>query len=204
MGYTSRDIDVIEGLEAIRRRPSMYVGDATGGRTLCSRFLECVVGNVAAESPPPTAVRLIVWMGNALTVAYDGEPLPIRPVVGPGAISHPELYTMFMTLLAPGSPLALWAAIANALSERLVVSTMHENTRYRAAFRRGGLVSLLSKTPTDESLGTSWLTLKPDADVVPGAIDATEAEAIVRRLKDATPAVHLTTVDRTNEKPDWW
>lgn len=181
----------------------MYIGDATDGRTLCSRLVECIVGNVSAESPAPTAVRLIVWAGNVFTVAYDGEPLPIHPVER-GGVSHPELYTMFMTLLAPSGPLYMGAAVANALSARLVVSTVHEGGRYRAAFSRGGLVSLLFAAPTEETLGTNWLTFKPDPEVTPGEVTPSEADAIIRRLRESTPATAMTAVNRVHERPDWW
>src|SRR5215471_17255709 len=117
MAYTSRDIDIIEGLGPIRRRPTMYVGEPSPNQTLCGRLIECVLANVAAKRPPPTAVRFILWANDAVTVAFDGEPLPIHPFRAPGGISHPELYQMFMCLTDPGSPLNLGAVIVNALSE---------------------------------------------------------------------------------------
>jgi len=203
MGYTSRDIEVIEGLEAVRRRPTMYIGEETPERSLCSRLVECVVGSVAAETPTPTAVRLLLWTGGAVTVAYDGEPLPIaaRETCG---VAHPELYDWFMGIMVPGSPLLLATAVVNALSKRLVVSTVHDGVRYRAAFRRGGLVSLLSKTPTEELLGTNWFTFKPDSELILGFVGPDEAERIVERTKTANDSVPVTVIDRSGEKADWW
>jgi hypothetical protein len=58
-------------------------------------------------------------------------------------------------LTAPGNPLNLGAAIVNALSERLVVSTIHDGALQGRV--QGGLVSLSSKTATKEPLGTNWL-----------------------------------------------
>ena len=205
MAYDQRDLAVIEGAGAIRRRPSMYIGEATADRTLCSRLVESVVGVVAADVPAPSAVRLILWAGESVTVAFDGEPLPIRSRRA-GGISHPELYRMFLVISAPPTerPLSFGAAIVSALTERLVVSTVHDDTRYRAAFSRGGLVSLLARCSTDERLGTAWLTFKPDADVVPGVIDFAEAEAIAARVSAVTPSVRIEAVDRSGEKPDWW
>lgn len=102
MNYTSRDIDVVEEMEAVRRRPAMYIGDATPERSFCSRLVESIVGNVAAGPPSPTAVRLSLWSGGAMTVAFDGEPLSIEMRERPGGILHPELYAMFMNLRAHG------------------------------------------------------------------------------------------------------
>lgn len=204
MAYTSRDIDVIEGLEAIRRRPTMYIGEETPERNLCSRLVECVAGNVAAEPPPPTAIRIVLWMGGVVTIGYDGEPLPIRPSETATGVAHPELYFLFMYLFVPGSPLQLGAAIVNALSERLVVSTVHDGVRYRAAFMRGGLVTLLSKSRTEEAFGTNWFTFKPDATLISGIVDAPEAARIATSVMKATPGASVTAIDRSSQKPDWW
>lgn len=204
MGYTRRDIKVIEGLEAIRRRPTMYLGEATSERTLCSLLVECVVGSIVAESPAPAALRLLLWSDGAVTVAYDGERLPIEARETRTGVAHPELYSLFMSIFGPRRPLQFGAAIVNALSEKLVVSTIHDGVRYRAAFSRGGLVSLLSKAPSDEPLGTNWLTFKPDTAIIPGVLDAAEAERIVTRVRSANPAVPASVADRSSEKPDWW
>ncbi len=139
-----------------------------------------------------------------MSVAFDGEPLPIEMRERPGGVPHPERYAMFMSLAAPGSPLWLGAAILSALCERLVVSTVHAGERYRAVFQRGGLHSLLAKTPTEETLGSSWMTFLPDASVVPGAVDLAEAERIVMRVKDAAANISLSVVDRSTERADWW
>jgi hypothetical protein len=151
-------------------------------------------------------VRLTLWSGNAFTVAFDGEPLSIAlramPVSG---IPHPELYHRFMFLMTPGADLlGVGAVIVNALSERLVVTTMHDGIRYRATFRRGGLVSLLGRTrDAEEYLGVNCLTFKPDVSVVPGLLTPDQAKELVERLPE-TPAVPISAIDRTSEKPDWW
>lgn len=207
MVYTSGDIDVIEGLEAIRRRPTMYVGEPEGGRTLCSRLVESVVGNAASDTPSPRAVQLTLWAGEAASVAFDGEPLPIAPYcAGAADIPHPELYRMFMYVAAPATirSLSFGAAIVNALSSRLVVSTVHDGLRYRAAFSRGALVSLLSKAATDLPHGTNCLTFTPDLEVVPGGMTFGEAQAITGRVGTSAPTVKVSAIDRSTEKPDWW
>lgn len=202
MQSRNRDIDIIEDLEAIRRRPTIFIGEQTPERSLCSRLVECVVRGVATMKPAPTAARLLVWTGRAVTVAYDGEPLPIRPCEN-GGLAHPELYSLFMYLFAPDTPLQLGAAVVNALSERLVVSTVHDGVRYRAVFRHGGLVSLLTRTPAEETFGASWLTFEPASDLAAGHVDVAEAERIAASVR-ATTGVSITAIDRSSEKPDWW
>lgn len=181
----------------------MYIGSATGDSNPAARFVESIVANIAKQAPSPNAVRLTLWRKGAFTVAYDGEPLPIQPRAGARVVAHPQLYNLFLVMMVPGSPLNEGAAVANALSNRLVVSTVHEGVRYRAGFRRGGLVSLLAADRMGESLGTTWLTFEPDAEVVPGAADFAEAERIVARVQQATPNVLVSAIDRTSELADW-
>jgi len=200
-------VDVIEGLEPIRRRPAMYVGDGTSERSMCSRLVESVVTNAANDRPSPSAVRVTVWAGNVVTVAFDGMPLPIAPYADhrTKVLPHPELYRMFMYIAAPATerPLSFGGAVVNALSERLVVWTRHEGVTFRASFRGGGLVSLLAESAVDELLGTNWLTFKPDEQLVPGSLTFEDSEAIASRVANEVPDVSVTAIDRMGVQANW-
>ena len=94
---TASGITIIEGLEAIRRRPSMYIGPEEPGHTLHQRVLEFAVDGAAHDSGPGKEVRLFLWAGGDITVAYDGAPLPIEPsgrpvegVLHPGSVGRPS------------------------------------------------------------------------------------------------------------------
>jgi DNA gyrase/topoisomerase IV subunit B len=120
-------------------------------------------------------------------------------------VSHPELYEAFMYLPARSPEHGLGPVIINALSERLVVSTIHDGQRYRASFRHGGLVSLLGKhTLTEEPYGTNWITFKPEAAIAPGTVTPDHARRIVERVAAGAPGVDVSLVDRSSERPDWW
>lgn len=200
-------VDVLEGLEPIRRRPGMYIGEATAEVSMCSRLVESIVTNAANDRPAPTAVRVTLWADSVVTVAFDGAPLSIAPYLHPfiEMPPHPELYRMFMYVAAPATdrPLSFGGAIVNALSERLVVWTRHDDVTYRAAFRRAGLVSLLAKSPTDDVLGTNWLTFKPDGQFVTGSLTFRDVEAIAGRVGSEVPSVSVTAVDRTADQASW-
>ncbi|MBL8605869.1 MAG: hypothetical protein JNL38_01055 [Myxococcales bacterium] len=204
MTSRSWDIDVVEGLEAIRRRPTMYIAEEAPDHTLCSRLVERALLSFSAGPPAPTAVRLLLWRDGGLTLAYDGEPLPIRGHDARSGVVHPELYSWFLTLTAPITPVRLGAVVVNALSERLVISTLHGGVRYRAAFQKGGLVSLLSTARLAEAFGASWLTFQPDGAIVPGRVDASAAERIAARVARESEGGAVSVIDRSTEKPDWW
>ncbi len=73
MRYTNKDVTIVEGLEVIRRRPSMYIGAGVSeGSSLCPRLLEAALNGLWTTCP-----RLRPGSDGAFTIAWDGEPLPI-------------------------------------------------------------------------------------------------------------------------------
>jgi len=202
--YTNKDLTIVEGLEVIRRRPSMYIGAGVSeGSSLCPRLLEAALNGVVDDMPAPSAVRVTRWRDGAFTIAWDGEPFPIgtsQPL--PVAVPHPELYRFFLYLHNAEHRLAFSGAIVNALSERLVVSTVHDGERYRAVFSRGMLVSLLAKAPCQVPLGSNWLTFLPDSDLLGGAVSSAESAEIVTRVGSRRALVSIE--DRSSDEADWY
>lgn len=204
MAYTTQGgLTIIEGLDVVRRRPTMYIGAGLSSDSLlCARLVEVVLDAAASDVPAPTAVRLILWKEGVFTVAWDGEPLPVAPLaVSNNAVPHPELYYHFMYMRRSDQRLGFTGAILNALSERLCVCTMNGGERYRAVFSRGHLVVLLSKAPCDAPLGTNCMTFVPDATVTPGAASVADAEELTRRVAGARPFV--TFEDRSSVDAGW-
>lgn len=205
MDYKSSDITVLEGVEAVRRRPGMYIGAEVEGRSQRAGLLEYVVSDITRQRPQ--AVRVLLWREDAVTVAYDGSPLPIEPFGVPvDGVSHPALYRPFMSLLVGREPpFAVFGAVLNALCERLVVSTMHDGHRYRVVFSRGMLVTLLGRAHCDRPLGSTWLTFRPDATIIASkALTLGEAQEIAARVGRTVERVRIRVEDRTTEDADWY
>jgi DNA gyrase/topoisomerase IV subunit B len=203
--YVTRDGITI--IEAVRRRPVMYIGPEEPGRSLRSRLLEVVVGELAEDGPKPREIRVALWRDGAMTVAYDGDPIPIEPFSrSVNEIAHPHFYEFFLYLHPGGVPTPLaFGAVLNALSERLVVSTMHGGNRYRAVFSRGMVVSLLARSPCETPLGTTWFTFRPDESIVTGApLTESEARAAVGRVTRDFSDVPIAIHDRSTETADWF
>lgn len=209
-GYkTSQGITVLEGLEAVRHRPAMYIGADEPGRSLRTRLLEWVVDGVAHDTPIPEEVRVVLWRDGAMTVAYDGEPIPIEPFSRPvDGVAHPVFYQFFVGLMARGDPFQRtlsFGAVLNALSDRLVVSTMHGGERYRAVFSQGLIASLLARTSCETPLGTTWLTFLPDATLIAGEpLTRDDAEGVAERVAQEAGGVKVSVDDRTSEEADWY
>lgn len=204
MRYTTNNLTIVEGLEVIRRRPSMYIGAGVSeGSSLCPRLLEVGLDGVVDDVPAPSAIRVTRWRDGAFTIAWDGEPLPIgASQLVPNAVAHPDLYRFFLYLHSPEQRLGFSGAIVNAVSERLVVSTVHEGERYRAVFSRGMVVSLLAKAPCEAPLGSNWLTFVPDYDLLGATVSRAEFEEIVARFASRHAA--LTICDRSDDQADWY
>lgn len=211
--YKTRDgVTMIEGLEAVRRRPEMYLGpEPTGAggdqRSGSTRLLELVVSGLSKDTPKPSELRITVH-NDAVVVAADGKPFPVEPYAkGNSDLPHPALYAFFMTIVAGGESLGrtlAFGGVLNALSERLVVSTMHGELRYRAVFSRGNIVMMLSRNRYATPLGTTWLTWRRDDSKIYGApLTVMEAQAVAQRVMQAS-GVRVNVYDRTGDEPDWY
>ncbi|MGY3587301.1 DNA gyrase/topoisomerase IV subunit B [Bradyrhizobium sp. USDA 4341] len=78
--YTMRDIEIIEGLDIIRRRPDMFIGTVEPDRSSALRLPSAVVDAIANLEPSPKEIRVRLWSQSTITVAWDGTPLPIVPL----------------------------------------------------------------------------------------------------------------------------
>lgn len=212
-GKIADRITVLEGLEAVRRRPAMYIGAEDEHPSPRTRLLEFVISAIAYEWRPQE-VRILLWREDTVTIAYDGRPLPIEPPAHPvGDIPYPAFYRSFMYLLVPAMN---GMAVLNALSERLVISTMHDGRRYRGVFSKGMIASLLSYDRyLSLPLGDTWLTYRPDATIVAGqALTPNDLHGtaervgmnlhrIAERFGLNAEGVRIRVEDRMTEDADW-
>jgi DNA gyrase/topoisomerase IV subunit B len=106
-------------------------------------------------------------------------------------------------LVGHPSGMSVFGAVLNALSVRLVVSTIHDGQRYRAVFSRGMLMTLLGRVHCDQPLGVTWLTFLPDAAIITGEVLTFDAvRRIGERLARKAEGVRIRVEDRTTE--DGW
>ena len=200
MAYNARDIEILQGLDAVRRRTAMYIGGEDVHPNPRVRLLEATVRAIVRERPQE--IRVLLWRDDVVTVAYDGTPLPIEPFGFPsdGVVRHPALYRLFLNV--PMGPL-YFCAVLNALSERLVVSTMHAGECYRVLFAKGGIVSLLRRTHCNDPLGTTWLTYLSDTTILPGeALTRGDVYGVIERVGKSAEGVEIRFEDRMTEDAD--
>src|SRR3990170_3212177 len=135
--YTAQDIQVLEGLEAVRRRPSMYIGSTD------TRGLHHLVYEIVDNSVDEALAGSCSWV--KITVDDDGRGIPVdtHPKVGKSALE------VIMTTLHAGGKFGtgaykvsgglhgVGASVVNALSEWMTVEVRRDGHLYRQEYRRG-------------------------------------------------------------------
>ncbi|HEY2754435.1 MAG TPA: DNA topoisomerase IV subunit B [Pseudolabrys sp.] len=173
-GYTAKHIEVLEGLEPVRRRPGMYIG-GTDEKALHHLFAE-VIDNAMDEALAGHAdwIEVELEADGFVSVTDNGRGIPIDP--HPKFKNKSALEVIMCTLHAggkfdsevyetSGGLHGVGVSVANALSERLEVEVWREQTHYRMAFERGvpkGKLEKLGRVPNKR--GTK-VRFKPDAQI---------------------------------------
>ena len=172
--YTGRDIEVLEGLEPVRKHPGMYIGGT--GKTGLHHMLWEIVDNAVDEAANGFAKRIDVVLhkdATGVTVTDNGRGIPVDP--------HPEkqiptLEVILTTLHAggkfnrnqyvtSGGLHGVGASVVNALSRRLVATVQRNGTTFRQEFARGEpTTKLVDKKERTRSTGTS-IYFEPDPDI---------------------------------------
>jgi len=172
--YTAADITVLEGLEAVRRRPGMYVG-STGPRGLHHLVYE-VVDNSIDEALAGFCSRILVELlpDGGCRVVDNGRGIPVQPI--PGAKDRRPAVEVVLTTLHAGGKFegksyvvsgglhGVGVSVVNALSRRLIVEVAREGATWRQEFERGKATGKLQRLKPSSKTGTI-ITFWPDPDI---------------------------------------
>src|SRR5579872_1605124 len=175
--YTARDIEVLEGLEPVRRRPGMYIG-GTDEKALHHLFAE-VIDNSMDEALAGHATFIEVELGadGFLTVTDNGRGIPVDP--HPKFPKKSALEVVMCTLHAggkfdskvyetSGGLHGVGVSVVNALSSRLEVEVAQGQQLYRMAFERGAPKGKLESLGKVNNRRGTRVRFKPDPDIFGG------------------------------------
>ncbi|AWG04736.1 DNA gyrase/topoisomerase IV subunit B [Trueperella pyogenes] len=143
--YTARHLSVLEGLEAVRKRPGMYIG-STDSRGLMHCLWEIIDNSVdEATEGYASSIRVTLFPDGSVEVEDDGRGIPVDEVPGTGASGVEVVYTKLhaggkfdsANYGSAGGLHGVGASVVNALSQRLDVAVKREGKIWEMSFRRG-------------------------------------------------------------------
>ena len=173
-GYSEHDIEVLEGLEPVRRRPGMYIG-GTDEKAMHHLFAE-VIDNAMDEAVAGHATWIEVELAadGFLTVTDNGRGIPVGPYPKNKSISTLQVV---MTVLHAGGKFdskayntsgglhGVGVSVVNALSESLEVQVARDQQLYRMVFARGEPVTKLDKLGSIMNRRGTKVRFKPDEKI---------------------------------------
>ena len=206
--YGAEQIQVLEGLEAVRKRPGMYIGSTSS--TGLHHLVYEIVDNAIDEALAGYCKNITVTInpGNSITVTDDGRGIPvdIQPQTG-----RPALEVVYTVLHAggkfggggykvSGGLHGVGASVVNALSEWLKVRVHKNGNIYEMKFARGHITQEMTIVGTTDKTGTE-VTFQPD----PEMFDTTEYEYEIlhTRMREKaflTAGLRITIADQRGEE----
>jgi len=206
--YGAEQIQVLEGLEAVRKRPGMYIG-STSSSGLHHLVYE-IVDNAIDEALAGYCKHITVTInpGNSITVTDDGRGIPvdIQPQTG-----RPALEVVYTVLHAggkfggggykvSGGLHGVGASVVNALSEWLRVRVHKNGSIYEMKFARGSITQEMRIVGKTDKTGTE-VTFQPDPEMFDSLVY--DYEVLHERMREEAflnAGLTITTDDRDDEK----
>lgn len=206
--YSENSIRVLEGLQAVRQRPGMYIG-STGSKGLHHLVYEVIDNSIdEAMAGHCDSIMIILHVDGSVTVEDNGRGIP----VGMHPTAKIPTVQVVLTVLHAGGKFdtdsyktsgglhGVGVSVVNALSETLQITVKREGGVYIQSYERGKPVTEVVKTGNTNKKGTK-ITFKPDGEI----FDTLEFsyDTLSRRFRELSylnPGVRLTVKDERFDK----
>jgi DNA gyrase subunit B len=210
-GYDAQDITVLEGLEAVRKRPGMYIG-STGVMGLHHLVYEVVDNSVdEALAGYCTEVSVTIHPDSSITVVDNGRGIPVAMHEKEGRPAVEVVLTVLHSggkfgdgggYKVSGGLHGVGVSVVNALSERLLVEIRRDGHEWSQEYSRGAPQNELqkgAKLPDDGVTGTT-VTFLPDAEIFESLdFDFHTLEERLRETAFLTRGLKISIVDERGE-----
>ncbi len=190
--YTSENIKILEGLEAVRLRPAMYIG-STGEMGLHHLVYEVVDNSVdEALAGFATGIEVIIHFDNSITVVDDGRGIPVDMKTLPNGEQMPAVQVVLTKLHAggkfdsstykvSGGLHGVGVSCVNALSQEFNVEIWRDGLTYEQDYSCGDAITGLRQTGTSQRRGTKVHFL-PDRSIF--AVTEYNYDTLAQRLRE--------------------
>ena len=170
--YDASEIQVLEGLEAVRKRPGMYIGStsASGLHHLVYEIVDNAIDEALAGYC--TEITVTINPGDTITVTDNGRGIPVDIQKQTGRPALEVVYTVLHAggkfggggYKVSGGLHGVGASVVNALSEWLEVQVQKDGRIYEMKFSRGGITQEMKILGDTDQTGTA-VTFKPDPEM---------------------------------------
>jgi DNA gyrase subunit B len=207
--YDAQDITVLEGLEAVRKRPGMYIG-STGARGLHHLIYEVVDNSVdEALAGEADQVEIVIHPDNSVTVTDNGRGIPVDTM----AKEKKPAAEVVLTVLHAGGKFGegggykvsgglhgVGVSVVNALSEWLHLTVWRDGYEHKQSYERGAPTTGLEKGDKTDRRGTS-ITFLPDLEIFETIeYDRTVLEQRFREMAFLTKGLKIQFRDERGER----
>lgn len=208
--YSAKNITVLEGLEAVRRRPGMYIG-STGPRGLHHLVWEVVDNSVdEALAGRCDAINVTLLNDGGMRISDNGSGIPVDRHEKEGRSALEVVLTVLhaggkfdsQAYAVSGGLHGVGISVVNALSQRLIAEVVRDGGVYRQTYQRGepdAPVERIADAPKDATTGTT-ISFWPDPDVFVEGIEFSW-DTITRRLRDTSFLTAGLKINVDDERP---
>jgi DNA gyrase subunit B len=206
--YDAQDITVLEGLEAVRKRPGMYIG-STGVRGLHHLVYEVVDNSVdEALAKNATKVDVTIHPDNSITVVDDGRGIPVATMEKEGKSALEVVLTVLHAggkfgdgggYKVSGGLHGVGVSVVNALSETVDATVKRDGFTWTMSFDRGAPRGPIEKGEPTQDHGTT-ISFLPDAEI----FDTTEYDfaTLEQRLRETAFLTAGLSISLTDERAE--